>query len=223
MAHQGAVRALFALAGHRDRPAEFLQELNFLCYGFDLKQTSSNYCFVTLCGHLYCWPCIYKWLEIKSTDPRQCPVCKASLSRDALVPLYGRGNTSIDTKNSSQSPEIPKRPRPGYSPSDEFDIDHHHYDHHHNYQYQYYSGGSPPHWPTETSVFRSTAGGVIEGIAVSILPSMFQDRDSIYYSRPQLISENNPRLRRQEIQAERSLNQLWSFLCCSAIVFLLLF
>nr|ACJ85980.1 unknown [Medicago truncatula]AFK46167.1 unknown [Medicago truncatula] len=23
---------------------------------------------VTLCGHLYCWPCIYKWLHVQSDD-----------------------------------------------------------------------------------------------------------------------------------------------------------
>ncbi|XP_024182697.1 LON peptidase N-terminal domain and RING finger protein 3 isoform X2 [Rosa chinensis] len=36
---------------------------------------------VTLCGHLYCWPCIYKWLHVQSAslasdECPQCPVCK---------------------------------------------------------------------------------------------------------------------------------------------------
>lgn len=172
---------------------------------------------VTLCGHLYCWPCIYKWLEIHGGDSHHCPVCKAFLSRDALVPLYGRGNSS------PQSPEIPKRPPSVCRPDNQFDINHHHYVHHNDYQY--FSSNIPPYWPMETSVFRSTAGEVIEGIAVSILPWMFRDRNSIYYSRPQLMnaSANNPRLRRQEMQAEISLHQLWSFLCCLAILCLLLF
>ncbi|CAO2177515.1 unnamed protein product [Urochloa humidicola] len=44
---------------------------------------------VTLCGHLYCWTCIYEWLrpgvestanDKSSSARRQCPVCKATLS-----------------------------------------------------------------------------------------------------------------------------------------------
>jgi hypothetical protein len=48
---------------------------------------------VTLCGHLYCWPCIYKWLHVKTSSPDatqqqpSCPVCKADISPNSLVPL----------------------------------------------------------------------------------------------------------------------------------------
>ena len=44
---------------------------------------------VTLCGHLYCWPCLYRWLASGHTS---CPVCKAGVTREAVIPLYGRGN-----------------------------------------------------------------------------------------------------------------------------------
>lgn len=68
---------------------------------------------VTLCGHLYCWPCIYKWLEPEtSITQKQCPVCKATLSETNLVPLYGRGNISDnkETKGDGSSIDIPRRP-----------------------------------------------------------------------------------------------------------------
>lgn len=44
---------------------------------------------ITFCGHLYCWPCLYRWL---SSGHDQCPVCKAGVTRETIVPLYGRGN-----------------------------------------------------------------------------------------------------------------------------------
>ncbi|KAK4846287.1 hypothetical protein QYF36_015443 [Acer negundo] len=74
---------------------------------------------VTLCGHLYCWPCIYKWLNIQSSSiededqkQQQCPVCKAEVSPDTLVPLYGRGKTM--KPSNGKAPHlgivIPRRP-----------------------------------------------------------------------------------------------------------------
>lgn len=43
---------------------------------------------VTYCGHLYCWPCLYRWLR---TGQRTCPVCKAGVTESTVIPLYGRG------------------------------------------------------------------------------------------------------------------------------------
>ncbi|KAK7246513.1 hypothetical protein RIF29_41382 [Crotalaria pallida] len=76
---------------------------------------------VTLCGHLYCWPCIYKWLHVQSDslapdEHPQCPVCKADISHTAMVPLYGRGQTTTQSdyigKASSCDTLIPPRPSP---------------------------------------------------------------------------------------------------------------
>ncbi|GAV67109.1 zf-C3HC4_2 domain-containing protein [Cephalotus follicularis] len=65
---------------------------------------------VTLCGHLYCWPCLYKWLHMHSHS-HECPVCKALIEEDKLVPLYGRGTTHSDPRSrSSPGVEIPRRP-----------------------------------------------------------------------------------------------------------------
>ncbi|WVZ03817.1 hypothetical protein V8G54_024623 [Vigna mungo] len=74
---------------------------------------------VTLCGHLYCWPCIYKWLHFERTSfdgeeqqsPR-CPVCKSEVSQSSLVPLYGRGLTTRPSKGKTHQvgTVIPQRP-----------------------------------------------------------------------------------------------------------------
>ena len=75
---------------------------------------SCNICFdevvepvVTRCGHLYCWPCLFQWLEpgmrreereslgmsgVRSSHPsrRVCPVCKAECPISSVVPVYVR-------------------------------------------------------------------------------------------------------------------------------------
>merc|ERR1719312_1822403 len=45
-----------------------------------------------MCGHLFYWPCLHQWLETRP-NRQICPVCKAGISRDKVIPLYGRGNT----------------------------------------------------------------------------------------------------------------------------------
>ncbi|KAK1686040.1 hypothetical protein QYE76_046888 [Lolium multiflorum] len=50
---------------------------------------------VTLCGHLFCWPCLYKWLHIHSHSP-ECLVCKAVVEEGKLVPLYSRDKDRVD-------------------------------------------------------------------------------------------------------------------------------
>jgi hypothetical protein len=52
---------------------------------------------LSLCGHLFCWPCIHQWLETRAHSPT-CPVCKSSLSRDKLVPIYGRNSPQTDPR-----------------------------------------------------------------------------------------------------------------------------
>ena len=38
----------------------------------------------------YSWPCLATWFEQKSEQ--QCPVCKANIGKDRVIPLYGKGN-----------------------------------------------------------------------------------------------------------------------------------
>ncbi|KAI5439096.1 hypothetical protein KIW84_024743 [Lathyrus oleraceus] len=59
---------------------------------------------ITLCGHLFCWPCLYKWLHHRS-HPQECPVCKGVVGEEKLVPLYGKGRSVTDPRT-----EIPPRP-----------------------------------------------------------------------------------------------------------------
>lgn len=56
---------------------------------------------VTHCGHLCCWPCIYKWLHLQTDsltsddEHPQCPVCEACISSATIIPLYGREQASL--------------------------------------------------------------------------------------------------------------------------------
>lgn len=65
---------------------------------------------VTLCGHLYCWPCVYQWMQLESISQKQCPVCKARLSQETLVPLYGRGR--LQQTAAKGDSDVPQRPTP---------------------------------------------------------------------------------------------------------------
>ena len=44
---------------------------------------------VTQCGHLYCWPCLFRWL---STRRATCPVCKDACSRENVIPIFLGGS-----------------------------------------------------------------------------------------------------------------------------------
>lgn len=48
---------------------------------------------VTVCGHLYCWPCLEVWLD---KGARDCPVCRGFLDDSDIIPILGRGSESDD-------------------------------------------------------------------------------------------------------------------------------
>lgn len=48
---------------------------------------------VSMCGHLFCWPCLHQWLETRP-NRQLCPVCKAAISKEKVIPLYGRGSNN---------------------------------------------------------------------------------------------------------------------------------
>jgi len=64
---------------------------------------------VTRCGHLFCWPCLYRWLHSNHPD---CPVCKAGVTPENVIPLYGRGMEEVDPRSKPQQRDsnIPSRP-----------------------------------------------------------------------------------------------------------------
>jgi E3 ubiquitin-protein ligase RNF5 len=65
---------------------------------------------VTLCGHLYCWPCLYRWMQ-HQTHSKACPVCKAGIQEDKVIPIYGRGSESTSSQHDPKKAE-PLPPRP---------------------------------------------------------------------------------------------------------------
>ncbi|XP_042447677.1 uncharacterized protein LOC122032457 [Zingiber officinale] len=97
---------------------------------------------VTLCGHLFCWPCLYEWLHDHSCSS-ECPVCKATIDEEEIVPLYGGGTNSAEPQQSRSSSgmDIPDRPpgrrtttatqnrQPGPNPIHRHNLNHNH--HHH--------------------------------------------------------------------------------------------
>ena len=54
-----------------------------ICYGICQEPI------VTTCGHLYCWPCIYQWVNTNRTY-LTCPVCKNGISENRLIPIYSK-------------------------------------------------------------------------------------------------------------------------------------
>ncbi|TKY62527.1 E3 ubiquitin-protein ligase RMA3 [Spatholobus suberectus] len=63
---------------------------------------------VTCCGHLFCWPCLYRWLHLHS-DAKECPVCKGEVTLKSVTPIYGRGNNARVSEEDSAL-KIPPRP-----------------------------------------------------------------------------------------------------------------
>lgn len=59
---------------------------------------------VSMCGHLFCWPCLNTWLETRPTR-QLCPVCKAGISKDKVIPLYGRNSDKTDPRTKTPRPQ----------------------------------------------------------------------------------------------------------------------
>ncbi|XP_060644769.1 E3 ubiquitin-protein ligase RNF185-like [Drosophila nasuta] len=60
---------------------------------------------VSMCGHLFCWPCLHQWL-LTRPNRKLCPVCKAAVDKDKVIPLYGRNST----RQEDPSNKVPPRP-----------------------------------------------------------------------------------------------------------------
>ncbi|XP_059277105.1 E3 ubiquitin-protein ligase RMA3-like [Lycium ferocissimum] len=198
------------------------------CFDCNICLDSAHDPVVTLCGHLYCWPCIYKWFQVESSGPAgssKCPVCKARISNSSLVPLYGRGISSLESepKKSQEDVEIPHRPRaigtttPRNSPSP---ISHLHqrlrptFQHHRQYIPQ---------------AFGSFAAMAPSSFGEMISARMFGSTGTrvIAYPHPSSYvirgSGGGPRMGREEMQVDKFLNRLSIFLFCCFILCLLLF
>ncbi|KXS22465.1 hypothetical protein M427DRAFT_173282 [Gonapodya prolifera JEL478] len=69
---------------------------------------------VTVCGHLYCWPCLSSWLDRSAVEGKAaCPVCKAGFTKDNVIPLFGRSSSRTDPRSRPTPPRpAPQRPDP---------------------------------------------------------------------------------------------------------------
>jgi len=101
---------------------------------------------ITMCGHLFCWPCIYKWMQLHLDNP-QCPVCKSALSMDKLIPLYGRGKDQTDPR--TKIPDIPNRPPGQHAESQP---------HQYQPQFGFFHGGGTPLAPAQYGNISFSAG-----------------------------------------------------------------
>jgi len=62
----------------------------------------------TMCGHIYCWACVYKWIQTKP-DNKYCPVCKNTVKQDKIIPLYPKHYVQ-EKANAENTDGVPKRP-----------------------------------------------------------------------------------------------------------------
>lgn len=174
---------------------------------------------VTLCGHLYCWSCIYKWLHTQTNEHPTCPVCKNDISDTTLIPLYGRGRSpGHRPKVPVLGMHIPPRPKVfgttqivGPNSQNSQQLPHRNQ----NYLDDYVSN----------RLNGNTGTGFLHPVVV-MFGELFCARISqngSLNSYNLMGSGNNPRLRRQEMLADKSLNRISIFLFCCFLLCLLLF
>lgn len=197
---------------------------------------------VTLCGHLYCWPCIYKWFYIQSAslapdEYPQCPVCKSEVSHTAVIPLYGGGpsNTECESNVASVDTDIPPRPRAcgtralltaASQPSHQLRP--------YRNPYQVNEPFIHPYSGPEDVVASSPLTG--NGVANVFQPVVGMFGEMVYarvfgnsqslYTYPNsyhAVRGNSSRLRRQEMQVDKSLSRVSLFLLCCFLLCLFLF
>ncbi|KAK4759754.1 hypothetical protein SAY87_022885 [Trapa incisa] len=213
------------------------------CFECNICLDFANEPIVTLCGHLYCWPCIFKWLHVQSDslaldEHPQCPVCKAEISHEAMVPLYGRGQASVEPKLKGM--KIPPRPtgqsaRTLTSPTSQTGQQLPYRNPYQNPQYnlnpftslQDEPFPSPP--PPPPALFNFESAGFHHSM-VGMFGEMFYTRvfgnSEGLYGYPnsyRLVNGSSPRMRRQEMQADKSLNRISIFIFCCFLLCLIVF
>lgn len=203
---------------------------------------------VTFCGHLYCWPCIYKWIHFQSMPSEncnlqqpQCPVCKAELSEESVIPLYGRGLTTKPSEGKAGQlgiviPQRPPSPKCGSMLSSPTapNISHalpqlqqlsYTQPPHSHPQFSNHSSQIPsPAFSLSGTMGPNTYHPLVTMLGEMVLTRMFGNPQA--YSYPNLYHQSGgstPRMRRQVMQADKSLSRICFFLCCSMVLCLLLF
>ncbi|XP_010482782.1 PREDICTED: E3 ubiquitin-protein ligase RMA3-like [Camelina sativa] len=207
------------------------------CFDCNICLETAHDPVVTLCGHLFCWPCIYRWLDVqKSSSPsiiqqQNCPVCKSNISIGSLVPIYGRGMSS-----SEDTVIIPQRPASSSSSSSSSSPLNNlissasslnpSLQHHHHLQAQ-----SPRHYGGFTAATESStdlANAVMMSFLYPVI-GMFEDTRMFGtftntlahpYRNSRLVSGNN---NQRIVQLEKSLHRVSIFFLCCILLCLFLF
>uniref|UniRef100_A0A7I4YGT8 RING-type E3 ubiquitin transferase n=1 Tax=Haemonchus contortus TaxID=6289 RepID=A0A7I4YGT8_HAECO len=88
-----------------DKPGPSKKEEDSARFECNICLDTAKDAVVSMCGHLFCWPCLVQWLDTRP-NRQLCPVCKAAISKDKVIPLYGRGGDNTDPRE-----KLPPRPR----------------------------------------------------------------------------------------------------------------
>lgn len=217
------------------------------CFDCNICLDFANDPVVTLCGHLYCWPCIYKWFHVQSAslpsnEYPQCPVCKAEISHTTVIPLYGRGQSATDFEHESQAAScgmaVPPRPRAcgtqallnaASQPSAQL------LPYRNPYQGQQpypnpYSGpqditSSSPLFNQVNNPLSNVFQPVVGMFGEMVYARVFGNSQSLYMypNSYHAVGSASPRLRRQQMQADKSLSRISLFLLCCFFLCLILF
>ncbi|KAG9138432.1 hypothetical protein Leryth_012713, partial [Lithospermum erythrorhizon] len=193
---------------------------------------------VTLCGHLYCWPCIYKWINRHSASPNntdcqesQCPVCKAEVSEKNLVPLYGRfqSTKSSDRKASDLGLVVPQRPLSPLCLASSENTNNSHYAmsaHNRDYpqprlHFHPYPGDSTNNFGNRRFDVTQPRVGMFGEMVHSRVFGNSATTFSTYPNSYHLSISTNPRFRRHMKEVDKSLSRLCFFMfCCMALCLL---
>ncbi|CAO3592560.1 unnamed protein product [Absidia cylindrospora] len=103
-----------AVRNSNSKQAASLLDYSYSSNGF----YNCNICFdtaiypvLTVCGHLFCWVCLSRWIDQQKMNPT-CPMCKAGCPKDKIIPVYGRGQEEIDPRCDATIPSRPTGRRP---------------------------------------------------------------------------------------------------------------
>ncbi|KAF7836729.1 E3 ubiquitin-protein ligase RMA3-like [Senna tora] len=199
------------------------------CFECNICLESAHDPVVTLCGHLYCWPCIFRWLQVQNSSDESdqrptCPICKADISHTSLVPLYGRGTSSSDyeAKKPKIDLGIPRRPPPlSLNESQPF-----HYQQYFPHLYRGYPANGSPY--LGGAAMPSFSDPIIGMFGDMVFTRIFGSSDANLLAYPYVNyyphnGNGSLRMRRLEMQIDKSLSRVFVFLLCCIILCLLLF
>ncbi|CAH8279550.1 unnamed protein product [Arabidopsis lyrata] len=191
------------------------------CFDCNICLETAHDPVVTLCGHLYCWPCIYRWLDVQKSSSfsiiqqQNCPVCKSNISIGSLVPLYGRGMSS--SSSSSELTIIPQRTASSLNPS----LQHHHQAH----SSRHYGGFTATESSTDLAnavmmSFLYPVIGMFGDMVHTRIFGTFTNTLAHPFQNVRYINGNN---NQRMVQMEKSLHRVSIFFLCCILLCLFLF